>query len=69
MFLLLGRRYPWISLVGGAIFLVIGIVLGNIGTLLIGCVGLVFGGYRMFASWRRGGSLLGGGRGASGTLR
>jgi hypothetical protein len=69
MFLLLGRRYPWISLVGGAIFLAIGIVVGSIGSVLIGCVGLVFGGYRMFASWRRGGSLLGGRGGAGRMLR
>jgi len=69
MFLLLGRRYPWISLVGGAVFLAIGIVAGNIGAVLIGCLGLVLGGCRMFASWRRGGSLLGGRGGANGMLR
>jgi hypothetical protein len=68
MIFLFGRRYPWISLLGGALFLVLGIVVGSIGTVVIGCLGLVFGGYRMFASWRRGGSILGGGR-ASGMLR
>jgi hypothetical protein len=68
MFLLLGRRYPWISLVGGAIFLVIGILAGSIFSVLIGCLGLVVGGYRMFASWRRGDGMLGPGpSGRSGT--
>jgi membrane protein implicated in regulation of membrane protease activity len=70
MFFLLGRRYPWISLVGGAIFLVIGIVAGSMFSVFIGCLGLVLGGYRMLASWRRGTGLLGSGRGgANGMLR
>jgi membrane protein implicated in regulation of membrane protease activity len=70
MFLLLGRRYPWISLVGGAVFLVIGIVAGSMVSVVIGCLGLVIGGARMLASWRRGNGLLGPGRGgASGMLR
>jgi hypothetical protein len=69
MFFLFGRRYPWISLLGGAVFLVIGIVVGSIGTVIIGCLGLVFGGYRMLASWRRGGSILGARRGPGGMLR
>jgi hypothetical protein len=69
MIFLFGRRYPWITLLGGAVFLVIGIVIGSIGSVIIGCLGLVFGGYRMFASWRRGGSILRGGRGTSGMLR
>jgi hypothetical protein len=71
MFFLFGWRYPWISLLGGALFLVIGIVGGSVGSVVIGCAGLVFGGYRMFASWRRGNGVLGGGRagGAGGMLR
>lgn len=64
MFFLFGWRYPWISLVGGVLLLVIGIVAGSVGSVLIGCVSVAFGGYRMFASWRRGNGMLG--RGASG---
>jgi hypothetical protein len=66
MFLLFGRRYPWIALAGGALFLVIGIVTGSIGSLVIGAIGLLVGGYRAFAAWRRGGSVLGGVNGAGG---
>jgi hypothetical protein len=66
-FFFFGRRYPWIALVGGALFLVIGIVLGSVGSLVVGAIGLLLGGYRLFAAWRRGGSLLRGG--ASGMPR
>jgi hypothetical protein len=66
MFLLFGRRFPWISFVGGAVFLVIGILAGSVGSVIIGCLGVVIGGYRMFASWRRGNGILGSGSGSPG---
>jgi hypothetical protein len=71
MFFLFGWRYPWISLVGGALFVVIGIVAGSVGSLILGCLGVLFGGYRMFASRRRGNGMLGrgGASGAGGMLR
>jgi hypothetical protein len=59
MFIWFGRRFPWVTVVCGAVILVIGLVTGSIGAAFIGCVGLVVGGYRMFASWRRGNGLLG----------
>jgi hypothetical protein len=62
MFILLGRRFPWVTVLCGAAILVIGLVIGSIGAVLVGCVGLVIGGYRMFASWRRGHGLLGPGQ-------
>jgi hypothetical protein len=68
MFLLLGRRYPWITAVAGAVSLVIGILAGSPVFMIVGCLGLVVGGYRSFASWRRGNGLLGPGQsGRSGT--
>jgi len=59
MFLLFGRRYPWISLAGGAAFLAIGLLAGSPLTALVGCLGLVTGGYRMVTSVRRGGRIFG----------
>lgn len=53
MFFLIGRRYPWISLVGGAVFLVIGIVTGLLNFEVVGALGLAVGGYRTIAALRR----------------
>jgi len=68
MFMLIGRRYPWVSLVGGAVFLAIAIATGSVGAGLIGCLGLVLGGYRSFIAVRRRGlaGLVGPGSGAGG---
>ena len=77
MFFLIGRRYPWISLVGGAVFLVIGIVTGLLNFEVVGALGLAVGGYRTIAALRRhgiGGIIgrpggAGGAGGLPGTLR
>jgi hypothetical protein len=68
MFMLIGRRYPWISLVGGAVFLVIGIVTGLLNFEVVGALGLAVGGYRTIAALRRHGiaGLVGPSRGAAG---
>jgi hypothetical protein len=68
MFLLFGRRYPWVSLVGGAVFLVIGIVAGIVSFEVVGCLGLALGGYRSFVAVRQRGlaGLIGPGTGAGG---
>ena len=76
MFLLFGRRYPWVSLVGGVAFLVIGIATGIVSFEVVGCLGLVLGGYRSFIAVRQRGlaGLIGpgsvaGGRGGFGGTR
>jgi hypothetical protein len=74
MFFFFGRRYPWIPLVGGAAFLVIGIVTGLLNFEVAGALGLAVGGYRTIAALRRHGivGILGpgsGGRGGSGGTR
>jgi hypothetical protein len=68
MFLLFGRRYPWVSLVGGAVFLAIGIAAGSVSAGLLGCLGLALGGYRSFIAVRQRGlaGLIGPGSGAGG---
>jgi hypothetical protein len=68
MFLLIGRRYPWVSLLGGAVFLAIGIATGSVSAGLIGCLGLAVGGYRSFIAVRQRGlaGLVGPGSGAGG---
>jgi len=53
MFFLIGRRYPWVSLIGGAAVLTIGIVTGYIGSMVLGSLALAVGGYRVFAALRR----------------
>src|SRR5262249_24212376 len=77
MFLFIGRRYPWVSLVGGAVALVIGIVTGLLSFEIVGALGLAVGGYRTMAALRRlgiGGIIgrtggAGGAGGLPGTLR
>lgn len=65
MFFLLGRRYPYLTLIIGAAVLVIGLLIGDIRVDVIGCLGLVAGGYRCIAQARRR-SLPGGGNGLAG---
>ena len=76
-FFLIGRRYPWVSLVGGTVFLVIGIVSGLLSFEIVGALGLAVGGYRTITAvrcrgiggiaGRQGGA--GGADGLPGTLR
>ncbi len=67
IFLLFGRRYPFISVVVGAALLVIGIVLGKALLDLVGGVVLAIGCYRSLTALR-GHSVIGG-KGDSGALR
>jgi len=53
MFFLIGRRYPWLTLIIGVALLVIGAVTGSVGFALIGGVGVLLGGYRTVAFLRR----------------
>ena len=62
MFFLIGRRYPWLTLVIGVAILVIAAVTGSVVFALIGAVGVVLGGYRTLAFLRRR-DLTGGARG------
>jgi hypothetical protein len=77
MFFLIGRRYPWLSLVVGAVMLAIGVSTGYVGPIVVGCVALVFGGLRCAVAVRRRGvgglfsgpGGVGGMGGFGGTLR
>ena len=62
MFFLIGRRYPWLTLIIGVAILVIAAVTGSVVFALIGAVGAVLGGYRTLALLRRRG-LTGDARG------
>jgi hypothetical protein len=73
MFFLLAWRYPYVSLIIGAALIVAGAAVGRIPFVALGCLGVVFGGYRCIAARRRrglggGGSSLTGG-GGLGRLR
>jgi hypothetical protein len=62
MFFLIGRRYPWLTLIIGVALLVIAAVTGSVVFALIGAVGVLLGGYRTMTFLRRRG-LAGGARG------
>ena len=53
MFFLIGRRYPWITLIIGGALLAIAAVTGSVVFALIGGVGVVMGGYRTVTFLRR----------------
>jgi hypothetical protein len=63
MFFLIGKRYPWVTLIIGVVLLVIAAVTGSVVFALIGGVGVVLGGYRTMTFLRRRG-LPGGARGS-----
>jgi hypothetical protein len=63
MFFLIGRRYPWLTLIIGAALLVIAAVTGSVVFALIGALGVVMGGLRIVSFLRRRG-LAGGARGS-----
>jgi hypothetical protein len=80
MFFLIGRRYPWLSIVVGAVMLAIGVSTGYVGVIVVGCLGLAFGGLRCAVAVRRrgigglfsgpgGAGGMGGFGGFGGTLR
>jgi hypothetical protein len=62
MFFLIGKRYPWLTLIIGAALLVIAAVTGSVVFALIGGLGVVIGGFRMVSFLRRRG-LTGAARG------
>ncbi|HEY7015320.1 MAG TPA: hypothetical protein VH480_21325 [Streptosporangiaceae bacterium] len=62
MFFLIGRRYPWLTLIIGVALVVIAAVTGSVVFALIGAVGVLLGGYRTLTFLRRR-NLAGGARG------
>jgi hypothetical protein len=66
MFFLLGWRYPWVTLVIGIALLIAGVAIGKVVFEVIGCLGLVVGGYRCIRQYRRRGMI--GGSGNRGSL-
>jgi hypothetical protein len=67
MFFLLGWRYPWVTFAIGLALLIAGVVVGHVMVEVIGCLGLVIGGYRCVRQFRRRGMI--GGSGSRGSLR
>lgn len=70
MFFLIGKRYPWVTLIIGVALLVIAAVTSSVVFALIGGVGVVMGGYRTMTFLRRrgptgGARMLGGKDGGS----
>jgi len=65
MFFLLGWRYPFVSLIIGVALIVAGVAVGKIVIVAVGCLGVVYGGYRCMAALRRR-RVTGGGRGLIG---
>lgn len=63
MFFLIGKRYPWLTLIIGVALLVIAAMTGSVVFALIGGLGVVMGGFRMVPFLRRRG-LPGGARGS-----
>jgi hypothetical protein len=53
MFFLFGRRFPFIALLGGAAFLIVGLVTGDIRFDVVGGLGLLVGGVRCVTAVRR----------------
>ena len=77
MFFLIGRRYPWLSIVVGAVLLAVGVSTGYVGAIVVGCLVLAFGSLRCAVAVRRRGigglfsgpGGVGGTGGFGGTLR
>jgi hypothetical protein len=63
MFFLIGKRYPWLTLIIGVALLVIAAVTGSVVFGLIGALGVVIGGFRTVTFLRRRG-LAGDARGS-----
>ena len=53
-FFFIGRRYPFLTLIIGAAVLVVGVVIHSTITDVIGCVGILMGGFRTVSQRRRG---------------
>ena len=62
MFFLIGKRYPWPTLIIGVALLAVAAVTGSVVFALIGGLGVVMGGFREVSFLRRRG-LTGGVRG------
>ena len=64
-FFFIGRRYPFLTLIIGAALLVVGVVIHSPITDVIGCVGILMGGFRTVSKRRR--SITGGRSGGWGS--
>jgi hypothetical protein len=53
-FFFIGRRYPFLTLIIGAVLLVVGVVAHSTITDVIGCAGILIGGFRTVSGRRRG---------------
>jgi hypothetical protein len=53
-FFFIGRRYPFLTLIIGVAVLVVGLVIHSPVTDLVGCVGILMGGFRILSMRRRG---------------
>jgi hypothetical protein len=65
MFFFIGRRYPFLTLIIGAALLVVGVVIHSDIADVIGCVGILTGGFRTVSKRRR--SITGGKSGGWGS--
>jgi hypothetical protein len=63
-FFFIGRRYPFLTLIIGAALLVVGVVIHSTITDVIGCVGILMGGFRTVSKRR---SITGGKSGGWGS--
>jgi hypothetical protein len=64
-FFFIGRRYPFLTLLIGAAVLVVGVVIHSPLTDVVGCVGILMGGFRTLTMRRR--SITGGKSGGWGS--
>jgi len=64
-FFFIGRRYPFLTLIIGAALLVVGVAIHSPITDVIGCVGILMGGFRTVSKRRR--SITGGRSGGWGS--
>ena len=53
LFFFFGRRYPFLTLIVGAAILVVGVVTHSTITDVIGCAGILIGGFRTVSMRRR----------------
>ena len=66
-FFFIGRRYPFLTLIIGAAVLVAGVVIHSTFTDVVGCAGILIGGFRTISMRRRG--ITGGKSGGWGPAR
>jgi hypothetical protein len=59
MLFLLGRRYPYLGIVVGAVLIVIGVAIHGVTLEVVGAVAVAVGAVHSITAWRKGG-LTGG---------